>query len=219
MHRSSLLTLVKASFASPIALHTAIELCNGNSSEQMELSRLPPLIQEKDTELQAVSIPDILFPAPKLPFHFFKKKWKPENLNQQDSCMPASQEFAMGQFTKSHHETISLLQSPKETTSISARALADKSKHSPAHNTCFLITARGNKWFLMKVKELGPWVTVHLQLHPFPPKKSLASPCRWPKNLLILWNLLSLQGSRHLALPAAETTYKWASTKRFTALV
>lgn len=39
----------------------------------MELSRLPPLIQEKDTELQAVSIPDILFPAPKLPFHFFKK--------------------------------------------------------------------------------------------------------------------------------------------------
>lgn len=42
-----------------------------------EPNYLPPLIQEKDTELQTVSIPDILFPAPKLLYPFLKK-WKPQ---------------------------------------------------------------------------------------------------------------------------------------------
>lgn len=106
-----------------------------------EPSCLPPRFQEKDTELQTISIPNILFPAPKLPFHFLKKQ-KPQNLNQHGPRIPASQELAIGQFTKSHQEaSLSLLQSLKETTLISARALADKSKHSPAQNTCFLITA------------------------------------------------------------------------------
>lgn len=68
-----------------------------------EPSYLPPLIQEKDRELQTVSIPDILFPAPKLPFPFLKK-WKPQYLNQHSPHIPASQEFATGQFTKSHQE-------------------------------------------------------------------------------------------------------------------
>lgn len=124
-----------------------------------------------DTKLQTVSIPDILFPTPRLPFHFLKKQ-KPQNLNQNGPCIPAWQEFATGQFTKNHHEvSVSLLQSPKETTLISARALADKSKQGPVQNTCFLTTAWDEKLFLTKMRELVPWLAVHhLQFHPFPPR-------------------------------------------------
>lgn len=101
MHRSLPLPCsVKASFA----CHRRAVQWKRFLISTTEKSYLPPLIQEKDTELQTVSIPDILFPAPKLPFPFLKK-WKPWHLNQQGPRIPASQEFATGQLTKSHHQT------------------------------------------------------------------------------------------------------------------
>lgn len=101
MHRSLPLPYsVKASFA----CHREAVQWKQFLISTAEQSYLLPLIQEKDTELQTVSIPDILFPAPKLPFPILKK-WKPRYLNQQGPCIPASQEFATGQFTKSHHQT------------------------------------------------------------------------------------------------------------------
>lgn len=146
-----------------------------------EPSYLPPLIQEKDRELQTVSIPDILFPAPKLPFPLLKK-WKPQYLNQHSPHVPASQEFATGQFTKSHQEaSLSFSLWRKQLwLLLELRQTADKSKHSPAQNTCFFVTAWDEKWFPTKVKELVPCLTSTLSLSASPllPKKSLASSCR-----------------------------------------
>jgi len=140
--KPSLALFSKGKFCNPISSHAATELCNGNSFlvSGAEMSCLPPLLQEKDTELQAVSIPHILFPAPKLPFHFLKKEVKATELKPVQSSHSSITRICHGQFTK-RHQKVSVLQSPKKTTLISARALADKSKHYPAQNTCFLITA------------------------------------------------------------------------------
>lgn len=106
-------------------------------------------------------------------FTSLKKEVKDRELKSAGFLHASITRICHGAIHKKSPWSISLLQSPKETALISARALAAKSKHSPAHSTCFLITAWSNKWFLMKVKELMPWVTVHhLQLHPFPPRKA-----------------------------------------------
>lgn len=105
-----------------------------------EPSYLPPLIQEKDRKLQTVSIPDILFPAPKLPFPFLKKV-KATVLKPAQSSRSSITGICHRAIHKEPPGSTSLLQSLKETTLTSARATADKSKHSPAQNTCFFITA------------------------------------------------------------------------------
>lgn len=104
-----------------------------------EPSYLPPLIQEKDTELQTVSIPDILFPAPKLPFPFLKKVKATVLKRSKVLAFQHHRNLPQGNSQKATMKH--LLQPLKETTLTSAGAMADKSKQGPAQNTCLLVTA------------------------------------------------------------------------------
>lgn len=154
-----------------------------------EPSYLPPLIQEKDRELQTVSIPDILFPAPKLPFPFLKK-WKPQYLNQHSPHVPASQEFATRQFTKSHQEaSLSFSLWRKQLwLLLELRQTSPNTTLHKTHASSLLLEMKNDfqrrwrSWCLA-------WLALrHFQLHPFSLRKAWQALAGNLKNLLVLWN-------------------------------
>lgn len=157
-----------------------------------EPSYLPPLIQEKAKELQTVSIPDILFPAPKLPFPFLKK-WKPQYLNKHSPRIPASQESATGQFTKSHHEA-SLSFSLQRKQLWLLLELWQTSPNTALHKTHASSLLLEMKNDFQRRSRCLAWLALHhVQLHPFSPRKAWQALAGDLKNLLDLWNLWEVE--------------------------